>query len=136
MKLLKNIVLCLFMAVSVAGVSTTAYAESDPGRVTYTPSEAIKTVLERIGAAQEAIASNKSAEEVAAAAKFAKDFSKEINSEKIDRLRQNGNGHLNQAIVAAKPKSKDEQPNVTAASEHLAAAKAVFEEMLKKVNEK
>jgi hypothetical protein len=132
MKVLKNIALCLFMAVSVAGVSTTVSAattDSD-GRAIYTPSEAISNVLDKIKNAQEAIASNKGADDVAALVKEAKDGSKEINSEKIDRQRQKGNGHLLAAIKAAKSK------NLTEASEHLTAAAAVFTEMKSVVDKK
>jgi hypothetical protein len=123
MKVLKNIVLALFMAVSVAGVSTTAFAESDAGRITYTPSEAIGRVLDRIKIAQEAIAGNSKGADVAKLIKDAKDASKEINSEKIDRLRQNGNGHLAKAIGYAK------EDDLKVSGEHLAEAANVFTEM-------
>jgi hypothetical protein len=126
MKILKNIVLCLFMAISVAGVSTTAIA-ADAGRITYTPIEAIGRVLDRIKIAEDAIASNTDAAEVAKLIKDAKDGSKEINSEAIDRLRQNGNGHLAKAIGAAKEK------DLPAAKTHLEAATAVFTEMKSKL---
>jgi hypothetical protein len=127
MKVLKNIILCLFMAVSVAGVSTTAFAESDAGRVTYTPKEAIGRVLDRIKIAQDAITGGSKGADVAKLIKDAKDGSKEINSEAIDRLRQNGNGHLAKAIGYAK------EDDLKVASEHLIEAAKVFEDMKGKV---
>ncbi len=127
MKVLKNIVLCLFMAVSVAGVSTTAVAETDAGRITFTPKEAIGRVLDKIKIAQDAIAGGSKGADVAKLIKDAKDGSKEINSESIDRLRQNGNGHLAKAIGYAK------EDDLKVAGEHLSEAAKVFEDMKGKV---
>lgn len=126
MKILKNIVLCLFMAMSVVGVSSSAIA-ADAGRITYTPIEAIGRVLDRIKIAEDAIAANNDAADVAKLVKDAKDASKEINSEAIDRLRQQGNGHLAKAIVAAKEK------NLALVKTHLDEAAGVFTEMKSKV---
>jgi hypothetical protein len=126
MKILKNIVLCLFMAMSVAGVSSSAIA-ADAGRITYTPIEAIGRVLDRIKIAEDAIAANNDAADVAKLVKDAKDASKEINSEAIDRLRQQGNGHLAKAIGAAKEK------NLALVKTHLDEAAGVFTEMKSKV---
>lgn len=126
MKVLKNIALCLFMAVSVAGVSTSAIA-ADAGRITYTPIEAIGRVLDKIKIAEDAIAGNTDGAEVAKLIKDAKDASKEINSEAIDRLRQNGNGHLAKAIGAAKEK------DLPLSKSHLDEAAAVFTEMKSKL---
>lgn len=127
MKVLKNIILCLFMAVSVAGFSTSAFAESDPGRITFTPKEAIGRVLDKIKIAQDAIAGGSKGADVAKLIKDAKDGSKEINSESIDRLRQNGNGHLAKAIGFAK------ENDLNVAGEHLTEAAKVFEDMKGKV---
>lgn len=127
MKFLKNIALCLFMAVSVAGVSTSAMA-ADDGRITYTPIEAIGRVLDKIKIAEDAIAGNSDAESVRKLIKDAKDASKEINSEAIDKLRQSGNGHLSKAIGAAKEK------DLPLAKSHLDEAIGVFNEMKTKVS--
>lgn len=130
MKLLKNIVLCLFVAVSAVGVSTVASAaESDPGRISYKPAEAINLVLEKIKAAQEAIAANKDpkdAKEVLEAIKAAKDASKEINAnDKVDIARIRANGHLAKAIGMVK------EQDLKAASEHLDTAATAFAELKK-----
>jgi len=124
MKLLKNIVLCLFMAVSVAGVSTTAVAESDPGRITYKPAEAIDMVVAKIKEAQDAITAGKTPEEVTALVKAAKDMAKEINAnDKVDVKRARASIHLSKAIGMAKEK------DLKAAAEHLNAATPAFIEL-------
>lgn len=121
MKFLKNIALCLFVAVSVAGVSTTAYAEASDGRINYTPADAINLVLERIKTAQDAIAAGKSGKEVAELIKSAKDASKEINAnDKVDIARGRANGHLGKAISEAKNNDTKE------AAVHLKAAEEGF----------
>ena len=124
MKLLKNIVLCLFMAVSVAGVSSVAFAESDPGRISYKPTEAIDHVLAKIKTAQEAIAAGKDSKEVVGLIKAAKDMSKEINAnDKVDVKRQRSTQHLSKAIGMAK------EQDLKAAAEHLTEATAAFTEL-------
>ncbi len=124
MKLLKNIVLCLFMAVSVAGVSSVAFAESDPGRVSYKPTEAIDHVLAKIKVAQEAIAAGKDSKEVVALIKAAKDMTKEINAnDKVDVKRQRATVHLSKGIGMAK------EQDLKAAAEHLTEAAAAFAEL-------
>ena len=124
MKLLKNIVLCLFMAVSVAGVSTTAFAESDPGRISYKPVEAINEVLARIKTAQDAITANQSGEEVAKLIKAAKDMGKEINAnDKVDRARQRASQHLSKGIGMAK------EQDLPKAAEHLNEAAKAFADL-------
>jgi hypothetical protein len=121
MKLLKNIVLCLFMAVSVAGVSTTAMAETDPGRVTYKPSEAIDMVVAKIKEAQDAITAGKSPEEIIAIVKTAKELGKEINAnDVVDAKRQRASVHLSKAIGSLKQKDTKE------ATQHLNEAAPAF----------
>lgn len=121
MKLLKNIVLCLFMAVSVAGVSTTAVAESDPGRVTYKPAEAIDMVVAKIKEAQDAITAGKPAEEIIELVKAAKTLGKEINAnDVVDAKRQRAAIHLSKAIGMLKEK------DTKAAAEHLNEAAPAF----------
>ena len=48
MKSLKKILLSLLIAASVGTVSTSVLAESDPGRISYTPVEAIDLVVGNI----------------------------------------------------------------------------------------
>ena len=65
MKTLKTILLSLFIAASMGAVSTSALAESDPGRVTYKPAEAIDMVTAKIQAAIEGISKGASGDEEA-----------------------------------------------------------------------
>jgi hypothetical protein len=131
MKLLKNIVLCLFIAVSAVGVTSTAYAADggEAGRIIYKPAEAINLVLEKIKAAQDAIAANKDpkdVKDVLEAIKAAKDASKEINAnDKVDIARIRANGHLAKAIGMVK------EQDLKAASEHLDTAATAFAELKK-----
>jgi len=121
MKVLKNIALCLFMAVSVVGVSTTAFAETDPGRVTYKPAEAIDMVVAKIKEAQDAITAGKTPEEISALVKAAKDLGKEINAnDVVDAKRQRASVHLSKAIGALK------QKDTKAAADHLTEAAPAF----------
>ena len=128
MKVLKNIVLCLFMAVSVAGVSTTAVAESDPGRATYKPADAIDIVVKKINEAKDAIAAGKSAEEVYVLAKAAKDFRKEINAnDKVDRGNSKATIHLSKAIGLLKEKdAKEALPHLEEAAKEFAELKKLI----------
>jgi hypothetical protein len=122
MKVLKNIVLCLFMAVSVAGVSTTAVAESDAGRITYKPADAIDLVVKKIKEAQDAIAAGKSDSEVLALVQAAKALGKEINAnDRVDRARAKATQHIAKAIGYLKEKDQK------VADEHLTAAIPEFE---------
>lgn len=121
MKVLKNILLCLFMAVSVAGVSTVAVAESDPGRITYKPAEAIDMVVAKIKEAQDAITAGKTPEEISAIVKSAKELGKEINAnDVVDAKRQRASVHLSKAIGALKQKDTKE------AAAHLDEAAPAF----------
>jgi hypothetical protein len=122
MKLLKNIVLAVFMAVSVAGVSTTAFAETDAGRVTYKPAEAINNLVTKIKEAQAAIAAGKTDAEVLTLVQEAKALGKEINAnDKVDRARAKATIHIAKAIGAVKEKDQK------LANEHLTAAIPEFE---------
>ncbi|MEY4768433.1 MAG: hypothetical protein RL637_1072 [Pseudomonadota bacterium] len=126
MKLLKAIILGVVVSVSAVGVTSVAHAESDPGRVAYKPAEAIDLVLTKIKAAQEAIAADKSADDIVTAIKAAKDASKEINAnDKVDIARIRANVHLSKAIGMAKEKDNK------LASEHLKTAEAAFVDLKK-----
>ena len=113
MKSLKKILLSLFIAASVGTVSTSVLAESDPGRISYTPVEAIDLVVSNINAAIAAIDKGASAEEVATLIKLASDGSKEINAnDKVDMARTKANRKLKSAMAHAKesalPKAEEE----------------------------
>jgi hypothetical protein len=127
MKVLKNIALCLFMAVSVAGVSTTAVAESDPGRVTYKPADAIDMVVAKIEEAKKALAEGKSADEVLALVKAAKDLRKEINAnDKVDRGNSKATLHLSKAIGLLKEQDTKVVEHLDAAIEGFKSLKALI----------
>ena len=101
MKTLKTILLSLFMAASMGAVSTSALAETDVGRVTYKPAEAIDMVVAKIQVAIEGISKGASGDEAAALIKPAIDLSKEINAnDKLDRNRNRANDYLKKARVA------------------------------------
>jgi len=100
MKTLKKILLSLFIAASMGAVSTSALAESDPGRVTYKPAEAIDMVTAKIQAAIEGISKGASGDEAAALIKPAIDLSKEINAnDKVDNARAKANRKLKSAMT-------------------------------------
>ncbi|MDD2660002.1 MAG: hypothetical protein PHY54_10060 [Methylococcales bacterium] len=109
MKTLKTILLSLIIAASVGAVSTSAFAEVDPGRITYAPSQAIDMVVAQIQVAIEAISKGASGEEAAAQIKKASDLSKEINAnDKVDNARAKANRKLKAAIAHAKESALQE----------------------------
>jgi hypothetical protein len=113
MKSLKKILLSLFIAASVGSVSTSVLAESDPGRISYTPVEAIDLVVSKIKAAIDGIDKGANSEDAAALIKQATDASKEINAnDKVDMARTKANRKLKSAIAHAKesalPKAEEE----------------------------
>ena len=109
MKTLKTILLSLFIAASMGAVSTSALAETDAGRVTYKPAEAIDMVVAKIQAAIEGISKGASGEEAAALIKPAIDLSKEINAnDKVDNARAKANRKLKSAMSHAKESALQE----------------------------
>ena len=122
MKTLKKILLSLFIASAMGAVSTSALAETDAGRVTYKPAEAIDIVTGKIQAAIEGISKGASSEEAAALIKPAIDFSKEINANyKVDNARAKANRKLKSAMSHAKESALQE------AEQELRDAKKDFE---------
>ena len=63
MNTLKRTLLSLLMASAMAVISTSALAETDAGRATYKPAEAIDIVATRIQAAIDAISKGANSEE-------------------------------------------------------------------------
>ncbi len=128
MKFLKNIALCLFMAVSVVGVSSTANAETDAGRVAFKPTDAIDNVVAKIKEAQAAIAAGKSAEEAYKLAKEAKALRKEINAnDLVDRGNAKATIHLSTAIGLLKEQdTKEAGPHLDAAIKGFEALKSLI----------
>ncbi|MDD1627674.1 MAG: hypothetical protein LUQ26_09425 [Methylococcaceae bacterium] len=122
MKTLKTILLSLFIAASMGAVSSSALAETDAGRVTYKPAEAIDMVVAKIQAAIEGISKGASNEEAAALIKPAIDLSKEINAnDKVDNARAKANRKLKSALSHAKDSALQE------AEQELRDAKKDFE---------
>lgn len=116
MKNLKNIVLCLFFAVSVAGISTMAAASEN--------SDAADTVVAKINEAKAAITAGKANTDVSTLIAEAKSKGKNIRANdkmagKIQRAAQ----HLSKAIGAMKEDDKK------LATEHLDAGEAAFKEL-------
>jgi hypothetical protein len=113
MKILKNVVLSLFMAVSVAGVSTAALASEN--------SEKADIVIAKIKEAKDAITAEKPNKDVSSIVSEAKAKSKNISASdqmavKVQRAAQ----HLSKAIGAL----KESDPKL--ATEHLNAGEEAF----------
>ncbi len=109
MKTLKTILLSLFIAASLGAVSTSVLAETDAGRITYKPAEAIDMVVAKIQAAIEGISKGASGDEAAALIKPAIDLSKEINAnDKVDNARAKANRKLKSAMSHAKESALQE----------------------------
>ncbi|MEI6336683.1 MAG: hypothetical protein WCS87_19170 [Methylococcaceae bacterium] len=122
MKTLKKFLLPLFIAASMGAVSTSALAETDAGRVTYPPAEAIDMVTAKIQVAIEGISKGASNDEAAALIKPAIELSKEINAnDKVDNARSKANRKLKSALTHAKDSALQE------AEQELRDAKKDFE---------
>ena len=122
MKKLNKIILSLCIAASIGVVSTGASAETDAGRVTYKPAEAIDMVVAKIQLAIDGIDKGANSDEAAALIKPAIDLSKEINAnDKVDNARSKANRKLKSAMTNAKSSSLQE------AEQELKDAKKDFE---------
>lgn len=109
MKVLKKILLAVMVASALGAVSTTAFAETDKGRISYAPAEAIDMVAGKVKAAIDAISSGSDGETVAALIKEASDGSKEINAnDKVDNARAKANNKLKSARKHAKESALQE----------------------------
>ncbi len=122
MKMLKKILLASLIAASLGAVSTSAMAETDKGRITYAPADAINLVTGKIKVALDGIAAGKSGEEVSDLVADALAASKEINAnDKVDMARSRANNKLKSAKAKAKSGSLPE------AEEELKDASKMFE---------
>ncbi len=93
----------------MGAASTSVWAETDAGRVTYKPVEAIDMVSGKIKVAIDAITSGSDGEAVAALIKDAMDASKEINAnDKVDMARTRANNKLKSARNHAKDSALQE----------------------------
>jgi hypothetical protein len=104
MKILKKTYISLIIALSVAALSSPAFAETDKGRVTYKPAESVDMTVSKIQLAIDAFAKGASGDEIDNLIKDAADFSKEINAnDKVDRARTKATSKLK--AIRAKVKS-------------------------------
>ncbi|MGZ5576243.1 MAG: hypothetical protein ACXWEV_05125 [Methylobacter sp.] len=96
--MLKKILLASLIAASLGAVSTSAMAETDKGRITYAPADAINNVSAKIKIAIDAAAAGTQGDALADLIKDASDLSKEINAnDKVDRARSSANNVLKSA---------------------------------------
>ncbi|MDO9168545.1 MAG: hypothetical protein Q7U18_05550 [Methylobacter sp.] len=118
MKLLKNISLSLFIAVSTAGISSIAVAGA--------AEVAVDNVSAKVAEASQAIEGGSTQEEVMDLIRTAADLVKEVEvSDTLDVRRQRANGHLKKARLASK------SGDLNAAKEHLAQAAKDFADLRK-----
>ncbi|MEN9898030.1 MAG: hypothetical protein RLZZ66_1679 [Pseudomonadota bacterium] len=80
MNVLKKIALAAMVTASLGAVSTTAFAESDPGRIVYSPTTAIEMTAGKVQVAIDALTAGTEAETVSKLIKDASDATKEINA--------------------------------------------------------
>ncbi|HEY8158737.1 MAG TPA: hypothetical protein VIF10_08535 [Methylobacter sp.] len=107
--MLKKILLASLIAASLGAVSTSAMAETDKGRITYAPADAINNVSAKIKVAIDAAAAGTEGDALADLIKDASDLSKEINAnDKVDRARSSANNVLKSARKLAQEGKKDE----------------------------
>jgi len=98
MKTLKKITLALCIAASMGAVSTSAMAETDKGRITYAPTEAIDMTVAKVNEALSLLEQGGDVEKASDAAKGALDISKEINAnDKVDAARAKANNKVKAA---------------------------------------
>jgi hypothetical protein len=122
MKILKSAVIAFSLAMAMGSFSTAAVAEA--GRTTYKPIDAINTVLERIAAADAAIAAGTNGDEVAALIKKGANMAEEINAnDKVARESSKAAKHMKAAIAAAKA------GNLAESKEHLSTSKQIVESL-------
>lgn len=93
----------------MSAVSTSVLAETDKGRVTYAPVEAIGITSSKIKIALDAITNGTEGEKVSALIKDALDSTKEINAnDKLDIARSRANNVLKAAKIHAKDSALQE----------------------------
>ncbi len=124
MKTLKKIALAAMIAASLGAVSTTSFAESDPGRVSYPPAQSIDMLNSKIQTAIDALTSGSEPDAVSKLIKDASDFTKEVNAnDKVARTVSKGTNLLKAArkdlqdgsVQQAETKLRDAQKVMTEA---------------------
>ncbi|MEI7796552.1 MAG: hypothetical protein WCI06_07950 [Methylococcaceae bacterium] len=83
MNTLKKIALVALVAASFGAVSTTAFAETDAGRIVYAPAQSIDMLNGKIQIAIDALTSGSEPDAVSKLVKEASDFTKEVNASDI-----------------------------------------------------
>ena len=112
----------------MSAVSTSVLAETDKGRITYSPSDAIDMTAGKIKIALDAVTSGTEGEKVADLIKDALDASKEINAnDKVDIARSKANNVLKAAKLHAKEAALQE------AEQELRDAIKMFEDLKSKI---
>lgn len=120
MKTLKNVVISLFLALSVTGVSSVALASEN--------SDSADAVIKQIGEAKAAITAGKSSADVSTLISAAKSKGKKISaSDKIAGEVQRAAQHLSKAIGALK------QNDAKLATDHLTDGEKAFAELKSKL---
>jgi hypothetical protein len=98
MKALKKIALAAMVTASLGAVSTTAFAESDPGRIVYSPTTAIEMTAGKVQVAIDALTAGTEAETLSKLIKDASDATKEINaSDSVFRASTKANNMIKSA---------------------------------------
>ncbi|MBE0469718.1 MAG: hypothetical protein IBX55_09465 [Methyloprofundus sp.] len=124
MKLLKPLLLSAFLGASMGAFSTAALAETDEGRITFTPQVAIANTVAKIMEARHAIDNGADSDAAVALITEAIDLNKEINANDIvDSKRQRAATHLKKAKSAAK------KSELQVAEEQLKEAEQKFKEL-------
>jgi hypothetical protein len=108
MKIMKKVLLSLLIAASMGALSSSAFAE-DPGRISYSPSDAVDLTMGKIKVALDAITSGAEGEQAADLIKAALDANKEINAnDKVDVARARAANKLKAARTHAKQEALQE----------------------------
>ncbi len=103
MKNLKTIVLSSLIALAMGAFSSVAMAESDAGRVSYAPADAIDLMIGELKKAKLAAAEGKPGEEVYKFIKQCMDYGKDVNAnDVVDRERSRTNEVIKKARTMAK----------------------------------
>ncbi len=114
MKNLKTIVLSSLIALAMGAFSSAATAESDAGRISYAPADAIDLMIGELKKAKLAAAEGKSGDEVYKFIKQSMDYGKDVNAnDVVDRERS----RTNEVIKKARGMAKSNQ--MTGIDEHL-----------------
>ena len=114
MKTLKTIVLSSLIALAMGSFSSAVLAESDAGRISYAPADAIDLMIGELKKAKLAAAEGKPGDEVYKFIKQAMDYGKDVNAnDVVDRERSRTNEVIKKARTMAK---KNE---MTGIDEHL-----------------